>query len=170
MESDIPEDYDSLRQRFEDRGQGHIFAYYDGYTEQEKYEFLDQCRQVDFDEIERLYNDVCKSHTHVDASEHVIEPINKDLIHTYANLDEETKHNWSFEGAKHILKGKIGLLVLAGGMGSRLGSNDPKGMYDIGLPSHKSLFQIICEKFLRAQAYSAEICQRVGMNCAPRFN
>ena len=60
MESDIPEDYDSLRQRFEDKGQGHIFTYYDSYTEDEKLEFLDQWRQIDLDEINRLYNDVCK--------------------------------------------------------------------------------------------------------------
>ena len=110
------------------------------------------------------------NHSPVDTSEHTIEPIDKEIIHNYSSLNEETKHNWSFEGAKQIIKGKLGLLVLAGGMGSRLGSNDPKGMYDIGLPSHKSLFQIICEKFMRAQAYSAEIWQRVGMNCAPRFN
>lgn len=52
---------------------------------------------------------------------------------------------------KLIREGKTTCVILAGGSGSRLGYEHPKGMYDINLPSHKSIFQILTERFLAVQ-------------------
>lgn len=59
-------------------------------------------------------------------------------------------------GNKLIREGKVGCVILAGGQGSRLGFDGPKGKYDIGLPSQKSLFQILTERFLRVQLNAHE--------------
>ncbi len=45
-------------------------------------------------------------------------------------------------GTKAIKDGKVGAVLLAGGMGTRLGSNDPKGMYNVGI--NKELFIFEC--------------------------
>ncbi|MBQ9504717.1 MAG: UTP--glucose-1-phosphate uridylyltransferase [Lachnospiraceae bacterium] len=51
-------------------------------------------------------------------------------------------------GIKALQEGKAAALLLAGGMGTRLGSDNPKGMYDIGETKHVYIFQRIIENLL----------------------
>jgi UDP-N-acetylglucosamine/UDP-N-acetylgalactosamine diphosphorylase len=51
-------------------------------------------------------------------------------------------------GMEAIRAGKMAAVLLAGGMGTRLGSPDPKGMYDIGISRHVYIFERLVTNLL----------------------
>ena len=72
-------------------------------------------------------------------------------------MSKVEKTTYNQVGNELIRDGKVAVVVLAGGQGSRLGFDGPKGKYDIGLPSGKSLFQILAERFFKAQLIAHEM-------------
>ena len=64
---------------------------------------------------------------------------------TYKNT-EITR--WKALGEEHLRSSKVGVLLVAGGQGSRLGYDGPKGAFQLGLKSESSLFQLHAERIL----------------------
>lgn len=79
-----------------------------------------------------------------------IEPLSS--YHESGNAEEIEK------GRELLSQGKVGCIVLAGGQGTRLGWEGPKGTFPLTRVRHKSLFQLICERRKAAcKLYGAQL-------------
>ena len=118
-------------------GQQHILQYFDELNDKEKEELLEQIELTDFSVIE-------KGNSGEASKKGVIAPL------ASLELDEiNTKKEHFMEiGINAIKEGKVAAVLLAGGMGTRLGSDDPKGVYNIGKTKDVYIFQRIVENLM----------------------
>ena len=119
-------------------GQEHLLNHYDKLDESHKKKLLEEIEEIDFDLVNSLYESTKKE---VKNSKDEITPI--DYLDKF-KLGDKYKY-YEDIGKKAIKEGKLATVTMAGGQGTRLGHDGPKGTYDIGLDSHKSLFELLCD-------------------------
>lgn len=119
-------------------GQEHVLKYYEELSEDEKQDLLEQIEATDLSILE-----ACK-HKEELAQKGVITPL------AAMELDEIEANRESFTatGVEAIRAGKVGAVLLAGGMGTRLGSDNPKGMYNVGITRELYIFECLINNLL----------------------
>ena len=100
---------------------------------------------MDFKQIEELYE---STKTKPNFENIKIEPIEHV---TKAELSKEEIEKYTKIGQEVVKQGKLAVVTMAGGQGTRLGHDGPKGTYDIGLASHKPIFEILCDNLKQAR-------------------
>ena len=79
------------------------------------------------------------------------ETVEPESVVSKITMEKEERERLYDMGMETIREGKAAVIIMAGGQGTRLGFSHPKGMYNIGLPSGKSIFQLLVEKFFKIQ-------------------
>ncbi len=123
--------YNEALEKLSQYNQEHVLKYYDELLEREKKELLAQVEVTDFS-----VTSLCKNASK-EVQKGVISPL------AAMQLQEIKEHEDDFRavGVDAIKKGMVGAVLLAGGMGTRLGSDDPKGMYNIGITKDVFIFE-----------------------------
>lgn len=116
--------------KLSEAGQEHLLLFYDELTEEQRENLLCQIRDLDL-ELPKLVE-----HGVAETKKGELAPLGA------VTLDEIEKNRECFEkvGVKAIQQGKVGAVLLAGGQGTRLGLDGPKGMLNIGVKKELYLF------------------------------
>jgi len=139
----------SLIDVFHQAGQGHVFAFNQQLTPAAQQNLLAEAAEIDLAEIDRLVNSlVRKAGAHsVDLSDLSPAP--------YLSRPEfgGIAADWAkakVVGEQALRAGRVAAFTVAGGQGTRLGYDGPKGTYGVTPVLKKSLFQVFAEKLLAA--------------------
>ena len=148
----------SIADRLSQHGQSHLVAYWDELTDSGRDRLTRQIQQIDFEQVAALVGSlVTGDHsTAIDANK-AESPASVERL----PKSEDDRARWvaaASAGNELLAAGKIAALVVAGGQGSRLGFEHPKGMFPIGPLSGKSLFQL---HFEQLETLSATVGHRI---------
>jgi UDP-N-acetylglucosamine/UDP-N-acetylgalactosamine diphosphorylase len=132
----IPEE---LRQRLRQYQQEHVLAWWDQLAAAEQQELLSQVQALDLELLRKLYAQ--RDHSYAVPSPERIAPV--PVIRS--GQDEAAARQ---RGEEALRRGEVAVVLVAGGQGSRLGFEHPKGMFPVGPVTNKTLFRIHAEKVL----------------------
>lgn len=146
------EEFESLRKKFTDAGQEHVLKFYDSLSGAEKGVLYDQLSGIDPHQINKIVKDTLNPPTDAKTSqETTLEPLPEASTASILDSSRDDIEKWYAHGLELVADDKVAVVLMAGGQGTRLGSSAPKGCFNIGLPSGKSLFQLQAERIVRVQ-------------------
>src|SRR5436305_5284045 len=128
-----------LLHRLKSHGQEHVLAGWDAPSLAERVGLVEQIAGLDLTELDPLYKRKDEPHTVLPPRDRIapppVEPADAPAAARAA-------------GEEALRRGEVAALLVAGGQGSRLGFDKPKGMFPVGPVSKATLFQIHAEKVL----------------------
>ncbi len=130
--------FEQAKEKLEKYGQEHVLRYYSELNDNQKQELLDQIDATDMSILEQ-----CK-HKEALAEKGSITPLAAMQLEEIAEKEESFRKT----GLEAIGGGLVGAVLLAGGMGTRLGSDNPKGMYNVGLTKELYIFECLINNLL----------------------
>ncbi|MDE5679230.1 MAG: UTP--glucose-1-phosphate uridylyltransferase, partial [Lachnospiraceae bacterium] len=123
--------YAQAEEKLKQYGQEHVLRYYDELEEAARAELLEQIAETDFSVLDSL------KQKGKGVQKGKITPLGAMEL---AEIEKGREHFCEI-GMQAIRDGKVGAVLLAGGMGTRLGSDEPKGVYNIGITKEIYIFE-----------------------------
>ncbi len=140
-------DEKQLRETVESNGQGHLLRFWGDLDNAGRERLATQIGEIDFRLMNRLIEQWVKNEPEEESFDSI------DPVPTIGVADParpEAREAWD-AGEEALRAGRVGLLLVAGGQGTRLGFDGPKGSYPIGPVTGRTLFEYHAAKIRNLQ-------------------
>lgn len=134
-----------LQETLKKYGQHHLLQYASELSSQQRQQLESQLRDIDFAQLERL---VRKQDQAIDWADLASRAESPPAVRLDRKHEQFTSAEAIAAGEAALRKGRVGMILVAGGQGTRLGFDKPKGMFPIGPLSNRTLFQMHCDRLL----------------------
>ena len=132
------------KEMLEKYGQKQLLNFYDKLPKEKQEQLLDEILTTNFKQVEELFKSTKTKPSFENAK---LEPIEHTIK---SELSKQDLERYTDLGEKAIKEGKLAVVTMAGGQGTRLGHPGPKGTFDLGLNSHKCIFELLCDTLKEA--------------------
>lgn len=126
------------------RGQGHLLRFWDELPDEKKSCLAEQIRSIDWDQLDELIQSHVLQNPEISLPEN-LEPAPYYSSHPHTKEQQHYYRKAAKTGQKQLKEGRVAAFTVAGGQGTRLGFEGPKGTYPIAPLTGKSLFQLFAE-------------------------
>ncbi|TIB77514.1 nucleotide-diphospho-sugar transferase [Wallemia mellicola] len=133
-------------------GQDHLLTFYNTLSPTEQQELVHQIDNLDFERVDKILKLALEVEKQPPA-DNSFTPPPTESVKSVASAEQ---HSWYERGLDAIANNKLAVILMAGGQGTRLGSSNPKGMYDVGLLSHKTLFELQAQRIAKVEELAAQ--------------
>lgn len=144
--------FEQIRERLEKYGQAQLLKYWDEISEEQRRQLKNDIEHLDLEELNGFYERSTASLSENGAKlDDRLQPIPESHFLSISRTSQDELRGYEEEGLRQVAAGHVAILLMAGGQGTRLGSKQPKGMFNVELRSQKSLFRIQAERILSLQ-------------------
>ena len=143
----MPQATSPLRQPLAQHGQEHVLRFYDQLPPEGRKKLESQLNSLDLGLMDRLADEYVRRKPEI----HLPRDIQPPKVYPRVPKTPEQKKLYDDarrRGEELLRAGKVGAFLVAGGQGTRLGYDGPKGEYPVTPVKSKPLFQVFAEQLL----------------------
>lgn len=136
-------DYKGAENLLKQVGQSHLLKYYGELDDEKRAILLKDIEKTDFSVLKNINSSRAENRGK-------LSPVTAETLESIA----ANRQKYEREGLKVLSAGKVAAVLLAGGQGTRLGFDKPKGMFDIGVTRRLYIFGRHMESVKKTAALS----------------